>query len=131
MTIFTTKIVGILCYSCRIGKKSLLFLSLWATIANISRSTGKMGLLLDRCPHRLAKLSTGQMIAGRLECLYHGWQFETDGKCSHIPQLPVNTPIPRNAKVKSYGVVERQGVLWVWLGEEEQGKKAIFLSSKT
>ncbi len=85
---------------------------------------GKWGCLLDRCPHRLAKLSTGQMIAGRLECLYHGWQFETDGKCSHIPQLPVNTPIPRNAKVKSYRVMERQGVLWVWLGEEETAKES-------
>ncbi|KAJ6383109.1 hypothetical protein OIU77_031520 [Salix suchowensis] len=30
----------------------------------------------DRCPHRLAKLSEGQLIDGRLECLYHGWQFE-------------------------------------------------------
>lgn len=85
---------------------------------------GKWGCLLDCCPHRLAKLSTGQMIAGRLECLYHGWQFETDGKCSHIPQLPVNTPIPRNAKVKSYRVMERQGVLWVWLGEEETAKES-------
>ncbi|AKV66231.1 hypothetical protein VL20_1044 [Microcystis panniformis FACHB-1757] len=27
-----------------LAKKSLLFLSLWATIANISRSAGKMGL---------------------------------------------------------------------------------------
>jgi phenylpropionate dioxygenase-like ring-hydroxylating dioxygenase large terminal subunit len=85
---------------------------------------GKWGCLLDRCPHRLAKLSTGQVIDGRLECLYHGWQFETDGSCSQIPQLQVDGTIPRNAKVKSYPVVERQGVLWVWLGKQETAKES-------
>lgn len=24
---------------------------------------------------------------GRIECLYHGWQFEGDGKCVKIPQV--------------------------------------------
>lgn len=37
---------------------------------------------------RLAKLSEGQLIDGRLECLYHGWQFEGEGKCVKIPQVP-------------------------------------------
>lgn len=36
---------------------------------------------------RLAKLSEGQLIDGRLECLYHGWQFEGEGKCVKIPQV--------------------------------------------
>ena len=36
---------------------------------------------------RLAKLSEGQVIDGRLECLYHGWQFEGDGQCVKIPQV--------------------------------------------
>lgn len=43
----------------------------------------------DRCPHRAAKLSEGQLMEGRLECLYHGWQFEGDGKCVKIPQVLV------------------------------------------
>jgi hypothetical protein len=36
---------------------------------------------------RLAKLSEGQVIDGRLECLYHGWQFEGEGQCVKIPQV--------------------------------------------
>ena len=39
------------------------------------------------CLYRLAKLSEGQLIDGRLECLYHGWQFQGDGKCVKIPQV--------------------------------------------
>ncbi|MED6193640.1 Protein TIC 55, chloroplastic [Stylosanthes scabra] len=69
----------------------------------------------DRCPHRLAKLSEGQLIDGRLECLYHGWQFEGDGKCVKIPQLPADAKIPRSACLKSYEVKESQGVVWVWM----------------
>ncbi|KAJ6840381.1 protein TIC 55, chloroplastic [Iris pallida] len=48
---------------------------------------GIMRCYEDRCPHRLAKLSEGQITDGRLECLYHGWQFQGDGQCVNIPQV--------------------------------------------
>jgi len=80
---------------------------------------GKLGCLIDRCPHRAAKLSDGQMMDGKIECLYHGWQFETDGQCLHIPQLPKDAKIPTNACVKSFVVVESQGLIWMWAGEGE------------
>lgn len=47
---------------------------------------GKLACLTDLCPHRAAKLSDGRLIDGKIECLYHGWQFGTDGQCLHIPQ---------------------------------------------
>lgn len=42
--------------------------------------------IIGKC-FRLAKLSEGQLVDGRLECLYHGWQFEGEGKCVKIPQV--------------------------------------------
>jgi len=72
---------------------------------------GQFVCLTDRCPHRAARLSNGQIIEGRIECLYHGWQFGTDGQCLHIPQLPEDTKIPVNACVPSFKVVERQGII--------------------
>ncbi|XP_078443687.1 protein TIC 55, chloroplastic-like [Wolffia australiana] len=73
----------------------------------------------DRCPHRLAKLSEGQVVDGRLECLYHGWQFEgDDGKCVKIPQLPAGAKIPASACARSYEVRDSQGVVWVWMSEK-------------
>lgn len=79
----------------------------------------KLVCLTDRCPHRAARLSDGQLIDGRIECLYHGWQFGTDGQCLHIPQLPADAKIPVNACVSSFKVVEHQGIVWVWAGENE------------
>ncbi|WP_375503904.1 Rieske 2Fe-2S domain-containing protein [uncultured Nostoc sp.] len=80
---------------------------------------GQFICLTDRCPHRTAKLSDGQIIDGKIECLYHGWQFGSDGQCLHIPQLPADAKIPANACVQSFKVVERQGMIWVWAGEKE------------
>lgn len=52
---------------------------------------------------------------GRLECLYHGWQYQGDGKCVKIPQLPSGVSIPRSVCLKRYEVVDSQGVVWVWM----------------
>lgn len=82
---------------------------------------GEPVCLRDRCPHRAAKLSDGQIIDGKIECLYHGWQFGNQGECLHIPQLPADAKIPVKACVKSFQVVERQGMIWMWAGESEVG----------
>lgn len=80
---------------------------------------GQLVCLTDRCPHRVAKLSDGQVIDSKIECLYHGWQFGSDGQCLHIPQLLADAKIPVNACVQSFTVVKRQGIIWVWAGEAE------------
>ncbi len=78
---------------------------------------GELICLADLCPHRAAKLSDGQIIDGKIECLYHGWQFGSQGECLHIPQLPADAKIPAKACVKSFLVAEKQGIVWIWAGE--------------
>jgi phenylpropionate dioxygenase-like ring-hydroxylating dioxygenase large terminal subunit len=80
---------------------------------------GELVCLTDRCPHRAAKLSDGQIIDGKIECLYHGWQFGSEGECLHIPQLAEDAKIPVNACVKSFKILERQGIIWMWAGAVE------------
>ena len=87
-----------------------------------SNQDGKLACLSDRCPHRAAKLSDGQVIDGKIECLYHGWQFGNDGECLRIPQLPEDAKIPANSCVQSYPIVERQGIVWLWAGKAEMAK---------
>jgi hypothetical protein len=36
---------------------------------------------------RLAPLSEGRVEAGTLMCSYHGWKFDSQGKCVDIPQV--------------------------------------------
>lgn len=51
--------------------------------------------LPDRCPHRAARLSDGRLVAGEIECLYHGWRFECGGSCVEIPQLGPSGSVPK------------------------------------
>jgi phenylpropionate dioxygenase-like ring-hydroxylating dioxygenase large terminal subunit len=82
--------------------------------------TGGVHCLRDKCPHRAARLSHGQIINGRLECLYHGWQFRSDGRCQHIPQLPAGREIPDGSHVRCYRTAIQREILWIWAGDPER-----------
>ncbi|KAI8620041.1 hypothetical protein BC830DRAFT_1164842 [Chytriomyces sp. MP71] len=75
--------------------------------------------LADKCAHRSAPLSVGRMMDGRLECRYHGWQFDGSGICTKIPS---NAKIPGNAKVRKYPMVEAENFLWIWPGDLDRVK---------
>ena len=68
----------------------------------------------DRCPHRGTKLSLGRLVNGRLECAYHGWQFDTAGQCKVIPALPDFVP-PSSQRACTYETNQAYGLLWVRL----------------
>ena len=49
---------------------------------------GRPVALRDRCLHRNARLSEGSVLpGGRLGCPYHGWTYDTAGRCVEIPSL--------------------------------------------
>lgn len=83
---------------------------------------GGVHALVDRCPHRMARLSDGRLRDGRVECLYHGWQFHRDGACVHIPQLEPGQAIPRAACAHRVAAAERQGIVWLCPGRETAGE---------
>ena len=66
----------------------------------------------DQCPHRGTKLSLGHVVDGRLECTYHGWQFDTAGQCKVIPALPDFVPPPAQ-RACTYETRQAYGLLWV------------------
>jgi phenylpropionate dioxygenase-like ring-hydroxylating dioxygenase large terminal subunit len=79
--------------------------------------SGNAVCLQDRCPHRAARLSDGHVVGGRIECFYHGWQYDGSGRCRHIPQLAPSTAIPSKACVRNFPVAVRQGIVWMWPGD--------------
>ena len=74
----------------------------------------------DFCPHRLAPLSEGRVESdGTLLCAYHGWRFNSEGKCVSIPQSKDKQTEDlhcsnRKSCAVAYPTQERQGLLWVW-----------------
>lgn len=79
---------------------------------------GTVFALRDNCPHRGAPLSEGCMRGDDVECCYHGWTFDRDGKCTSIPALVADDPVDlTKITVHAYPVRERQGLIWVWVGD--------------
>ncbi|WP_409488469.1 Rieske 2Fe-2S domain-containing protein [Pseudomonas promysalinigenes] len=72
--------------------------------------------IANRCPHRFAPLHLGKRVIGGVQCPYHGLQFNGQGQCIHNPQ----GAIPKAAVVRSYPLVEKYSMLWIWMGEPEQ-----------
>ena len=93
---------------------------LYGTPISVHRAPdGSVGALLDRCPHRNVPLSGGRVVDGALQCPYHGWRFETDGRCAAVPGLdgPADHPARR---VQAWRVREQQGFVWVWGNAETE-----------
>lgn len=81
---------------------------LWRDAQGIARAW------TDQCPHRGARLSLGRVCEGRLECPYHGWQFDGADQCQLIPALPDFSP-PAAHRACVYETSEAYGLLWVRL----------------
>lgn len=73
--------------------------------------------LEDACPHRKLPLSKGNLKDDAIECGYHGLTFDGSGKCIAAPTQ--SEQIPEKARVRSYPVVDRYRLLWIWMGEPE------------
>ena len=75
----------------------------------------KVGVLDDLCAHRLTPLSLGEIVGDTIQCGYHGWTFDCEGKCVSIP----NVKKINNISVFSYPVIEKWGWIFVWMGEPD------------
>jgi phenylpropionate dioxygenase-like ring-hydroxylating dioxygenase large terminal subunit len=77
---------------------------------------GRAHVLADVCIHRGGSLGKGWVREDTVVCPYHGWRFNGEGRCTHIPTLPDEAAPPR-AKVDSYPVQEKYGIVFAFLGD--------------
>jgi nitrite reductase/ring-hydroxylating ferredoxin subunit len=78
---------------------------------------GRLGLLDRDCPHRGADLAYGRLENGGLRCLFHGWLFDAEGRCLETPAEPVGSRFCASIRQRSYPAVERNGIIFGYLGE--------------
>ena len=79
--------------------------------------------LSDTCVHRGGSLSGGKVKGDCVECPYHGWQFDGDGRCHRIPSLGPNAKIPGRARVDAYPTQERYGLVFAFLGDLPEAER--------
>ena len=81
-------------------------------------TSGRIGLVQENCPHRGASLYFGRNEDdARLRCVYHGWAFDTGGRCVDMPSEPV--PFCEKVRMRAYPTHESGGIVWAYLGPED------------
>jgi phenylpropionate dioxygenase-like ring-hydroxylating dioxygenase large terminal subunit len=87
-------------------------------------TNGDAHVLSDTCVHRGASLggawsglSAPRIVDDCIVCPYHGWEFDGDGQCQNIPSVGYGTKTPPRAKVDSYPVQEKYGIIFAFLGD--------------
>jgi 5,5'-dehydrodivanillate O-demethylase len=78
--------------------------------------SGKLGLVAERCPHRMTSLSVGIPEDEGLRCCYHGWLFNAEGRCLEQPLEPHDSTYKDRVTIKAYPVQELGGLIWAYLG---------------
>lgn len=95
---------------------------------------GDWKCLADRCSHRFAPLSEGRLISRTIadgetspsssssctscsiQCAYHGWEFDSTGKCTNVPQYAPSSDLSttKAQPVPAFPCREESGMIWVW-----------------
>ena len=85
---------------------------------------GGVAAMEDRCAHRRMPLSVGRLTEDdKLVCPYHGLTYDANGVCVLVPGQNTASDI----KLRCYPVEERAGLVWVWMGaEQDADPKKIF-----
>jgi phthalate 4,5-dioxygenase oxygenase subunit len=80
-------------------------------------TSGRIGVMDHRCPHRCASLFFGRNEEGGIRCVYHGWKFDVDGNCTDMANVPPHQDFKQKVHAKAYKAAERAGLIWVYMGD--------------
>ena len=72
------------------------------------------------CPHMGGDLCSGEVKGDSVVCPFHLWSWGADGVCNDIPYAK---KIPDKAVIKSWPVLEKNGLVFVW--QDPEGNEPI------
>ena len=75
--------------------------------------SGTLGLIGDRCLHRLVDMQFGIPDECGLRCPYHGWLYDETGACT---DRPMEAATRFSGKMKAYPVQELGGLVFAYMG---------------
>ncbi|BBO32246.1 Rieske 2Fe-2S domain-containing protein [Lacipirellula parvula] len=76
-------------------------------------AAGRVAVLDANCAHLGADLGRGEVVGESIQCPFHHWNYDANGKCVSVPN---HRDVPRSACLRSYPVVERHGYIFFFFG---------------
>jgi phthalate 4,5-dioxygenase len=86
-------------------------------------SSGRVGIMDQRCPHRCVSLFYGRNEENGIRCIYHGWKYDVDGNCVDQLNIPARQQFLDKVKTKAYLTKEHHGVVWVYMGDRDRAPR--------
>src|SRR6266540_307137 len=83
-------------------------------------TSGRVGCVDAYCPHRGAALFFGRNEENGLRCIYHGWKFDVNGDCVHMPNCVEGESYSQKLKITAYPAIEGGGLIWFYMGPAER-----------
>ena len=89
---------------------------------------GGLGCVSSLCAHRGASLAKGCVKDGNIQCPFHGIEYDTSGKCVHIPSDGrASAKNYSRFDLKHWPVRETGGIIFAWYGDgEPEGEPDVF-----
>lgn len=78
--------------------------------------SGRVRVLDARCSHLRADLGNGRVVGETIQCPYHNWRYDADGRCVHVPG---GAAVPDFTRQRVYPTVERHGLVFFFNGPRE------------
>jgi len=79
---------------------------------------GGVGILDERCPHRMTSLALARNTDNALTCIFHGWKIVADGR---VLDMPAEAPdrsaaLCSRVRARAFPTREAGGMVWAYLG---------------
>lgn len=94
------------------GQDMILYRGTSGRVVMLDAYCPHMGTHIGSGPHSATTTSDTFMEGDNIRCPFHAWRFGADGVCNHIPYH--DGPIPPAARVNSWTVEERYGIVFCW-----------------
>ncbi len=91
-------------------------------------AAGEIRCVSDQCPHRGASVGGGRLKNGRLQCPFHGIEFDEFGRCVCVPSegRSADKDFSR-MNLKCFAAKEIGDIIFIWYGGgEAKGEPPIF-----
>ncbi|HSB66205.1 MAG TPA: aromatic ring-hydroxylating dioxygenase subunit alpha [Anaerolineales bacterium] len=88
-------------------------------------SQGEVGCLVDQCPHRGVAFSAGKLVGDCIRCPFHGFEFDSTGRCRLIPANGRTAEVPKVFKARAFPVRELHNLIYLWWGEPREDYPAL------
>jgi vanillate O-demethylase monooxygenase subunit len=102
-------------WSQEVGRQLLRRVIMDEAIVFFRKEDGTAVALSNRCAHRFGPLHLGKLEADTVSCPYHGLRYDASGRCVFNPNG--NQLVPSGARLRTFSLVERYGILWIWPGD--------------